>query len=68
MGLRHLEQVGGGVFLGMTLTLDQARAPSSLSPINAETRAVMLNLKADCCRFVCAVPDSDPKILCILRV
>ena len=24
MGLRHLWQIGGGVFLGMTLTLDQA--------------------------------------------
>jgi hypothetical protein len=46
MGLRHLGQAGGGVFLGMTLTLDQARVPNSLSPINAETRAVMDNLKA----------------------
>jgi hypothetical protein len=26
MGLRHFGQIGGGGFLGMTLTLDQARA------------------------------------------
>jgi hypothetical protein len=41
MGLRQFGQIGGGVFLGMTLTLDQARAQNSLSPINAEVRAVM---------------------------
>jgi len=42
MGLRHFGQVGGGEFLVITLTLDQARAPpNSLSPINAEDGAVM---------------------------
>jgi hypothetical protein len=41
MGLRQFGQIGGGVFLGMTLTLDQARAQNSLSPINAEVGAVM---------------------------
>jgi hypothetical protein len=42
MGLRHFVQMGGGVFLGMTLTLDQARAlPNSRSPNVAEDGAVM---------------------------
>src|SRR5258706_1857519 len=41
MGLRQFGQIGGGVFLGMTLTLDQARAQNSLSPINAEVGAAM---------------------------
>src|SRR5258706_564149 len=41
MGLRQFGQIGGGAFLRMTLTLDQARAQNSLSPINAEVRAVM---------------------------
>jgi hypothetical protein len=48
MGLRHFGQVGGGEFFGIALTLDQARVlPNSLSPIIAETRAMMLDLKAD---------------------
>jgi hypothetical protein len=34
--------LGGGVFLGMALTLDQARAlPNSMSPINAEDGAAI---------------------------
>jgi hypothetical protein len=48
MGLRHVGQVGGGEFLGMALTLDQARArPNSLSSITAEDGAMMPNSKAD---------------------
>jgi hypothetical protein len=42
MDLRHFGQIGGGVFLGMTLTLDQARVqPNSQSPVNAEDGAVI---------------------------
>jgi hypothetical protein len=41
MGLRHFGQIGGGVFLGMTLTLDQARVSNSQSPVNAEDGAVI---------------------------
>jgi hypothetical protein len=37
MGFLHFGQTGGGEFLGMGLTLDQAQVlPNSLSPINAE--------------------------------
>src|ERR1700694_4451831 len=60
IGLLHFGQAGGGEFLGMTLTLDQARAlPDSLSPINAETGAAI----AKACRrlflAICTVPDSE---------
>jgi hypothetical protein len=41
MGFLQFGQIGGGVFLGMGLTLDQARGSNSLSPIIAEDRAVM---------------------------
>jgi hypothetical protein len=41
MDLRHFGQAGGGVLLGMALTLDQARVPNSLSPINAEDGAAI---------------------------
>jgi hypothetical protein len=44
MGFLHLGQIGGGVFLGMTLTLDQARVPNSLSPIIAEDGAAISKL------------------------
>jgi hypothetical protein len=45
MGLLHFGQVGGGEFLGMTLTLDQARVlPNSLSPINAEAGAAIVKV------------------------
>jgi hypothetical protein len=43
MGLRHFMQIGGGGFFGMMLTLYQAGAQHSLSPITAETGAVMSN-------------------------
>jgi hypothetical protein len=43
MGLRHVGQIGGGEFLGMTLTLDQAGAlPNSQSPIIAEDGPVII--------------------------
>jgi hypothetical protein len=45
MGFLHFWQVGGGVFLGMGLALDQARVfRNSLSPIIAEDWAVMVDL------------------------
>jgi hypothetical protein len=48
MGLRHFGQAGGGEFFGIALTQDQARArPNSLSPVIAERRAMMPDLKAD---------------------
>jgi hypothetical protein len=43
MGLWQVGQIGGGGFLGMTLTLDRAGAlPNSQSPIIAEDGAVMI--------------------------
>jgi hypothetical protein len=45
-GLPHFEQVGGGVFLAMgRLALVRAGAQDSLSPITADTRAVILYLR-----------------------
>jgi hypothetical protein len=58
IGLRHLEQVGGGGFFGMTRTLVQARAlPNSLSPIIAEGGRVMAERYCDDYGFVCPVAD-----------
>jgi hypothetical protein len=46
MGLRHFGQVGGGEFLGMTLTLESGGSmQNSQSPITAEDEAVMSDLK-----------------------
>jgi hypothetical protein len=47
IGLRHFGHAGGGEFLGMgMLPLHQAGAQHSLSPITAETWAVMNRLCA----------------------
>jgi hypothetical protein len=46
MAFLHLGQIGGGEFLGMALTLDQARVLHSLSPMVAEDRAMILNFMA----------------------
>jgi hypothetical protein len=67
MGLRHFGQVGGGVFLGMTLTLDQARAQNSLSPLNAEVGAVIGKVYNMETISVCPVPDSPPYVRCSER-
>jgi hypothetical protein len=57
-GLPHLEQLGGGEFFGMALTLDPARANNSQSPKTAEDGAAMAKTYCDDYRFVCPVPDA----------
>ena len=55
MGLRHLEQTGGGVFLGMTLTLDQG-VPTVTEYCRG--RAVVGKIYNVETIFVCPVGDS----------
>jgi hypothetical protein len=43
IGLWHFGQIGAGAFFGMMLSLDQAGAQHSQSPMNAEAGAVMGN-------------------------
>jgi hypothetical protein len=58
MGFLHVGQIGGGVFFGMVLALDQARVFNSLSPITAETGAVMAKSYRQENGVVCPEPDS----------
>ena len=57
MGLRQFGQIGGGVFLRMTLTLDQARAQNSLSPIKCRGPGGDEQSVKEDCTIVCPVPD-----------